>query len=101
MTRFVVVNEQGPRWDDRRSMREQHGWAEHAAFMDALEASGFVLLGGPLSYGPRHRALLVVEATDESGVRARLAEDPWMRDGTLRAVSVEQWEVLLGKPRLG
>lgn len=32
-------------------MREQALWAEHAKFMDALTAEGFVVLGGPLGEG--------------------------------------------------
>jgi len=66
MTYFVVTCEHGPAWDDSRAMRQQAGWDEHAAFMDALVAEGFVVLGGPLGEG--RRALLVVEATDQDDV---------------------------------
>lgn len=94
---FVVVNEQGPAWIEGRPMREQPGWSEHAEFMDALEAERFVVLGGPLRGGARHRALLVVQGADEPSVRRRLATDPWLRSGTLRLLSLEPWEVRLGK----
>lgn len=100
MALFVVVNEQGPVWRDGRPMREQDGWDRHAAFMDSLESDGFVLLGGPLRGGSKHRALLVVQGRDERAVRGRLAEDPWMRTGVLRTVSFEPWELLLGRGRL-
>ena len=99
MPLFVVVNEQGPSWTDGRTMQAQHGWPEHAVFMNALESERFVVLGGPLRGSPHHRALLVVQGANEAEVRARLAEDPWMRKGVLRNVSVEPWELLLGTLR--
>jgi len=97
MPRFVVINEQGPAWVEGRSMREQAGWTDHAAFMDALEADRTVILGGPLRGSGKHRALLVVEGPDERSVRHRLELDPWMRSGILRNVSFEAWELLLGR----
>ncbi len=96
MAHFVVINEQGPGWDDKRVMRKQKGWAEHATFMDTLEAERFVVLGGPLKYS-KHRAILIVSAPNEQVVRQRLAEDPWMQNGLLKNVDVYPWEILLGK----
>lgn len=60
--------------------------------MNALEAEGFVVLGGPLRDG----ALLIVEAETVEAVRARLASDPWERSELLVVASVEPWEILLG-----
>ena len=97
MAYFVVINEQGPGWDPDRPMRGQAGWAEHAAFMNALEAEHLVVLGGPLGNAPKHRALLVLEAPDEKAVRDRLSEDPWMRSGTLVIGELWPWEILLGR----
>lgn len=71
----MVINEAGPAWDDKRSMREQKGWNEHAAFMDALADERFVILGGPLKYH-RHRAMLILDVPNEEVLRNRLAEDP-------------------------
>lgn len=97
MPYFVVVNEQGPSWHDGRPMREQAGWAEHASFMNELTEKRFVVLGGPLKGGARHRAMLIVDAPDERTARRRLAEDPWMRSGLLRHLTIEPWEPLLGE----
>lgn len=97
MPYFVVINEQGPGWDNKHPMREQKGWNEHAAFMDALESERFVVLGGPLRNYSKHRAMLIVNAFDEKAVRERLAEDPWMRTGVLRTIEFYPWEILLGK----
>ena len=97
MALFVTINEQGPHWNPARSMREQEGWAEHAAFMNALVDDRLVVLGGPLRKGDRHRALLVLRATDEETLRARLADDPWVRSGILRMDELVPWELLLGE----
>lgn len=94
MQYFAVTRERGPAWDGTRSMREQEGWAEHAAFMNALAADGFVLLGGPLGDG--ERILLIVDAESEGAVEARLADDPWTPMGLLRLARVEPWDILLG-----
>jgi uncharacterized protein YciI len=94
---FVVINEAGPAWEEKRPMREQKGWTEHASFMDGLEAEHLVVLGGPLKGYSKHRALLVINASDESLLKARLAEDPWMRTGILQTIQFYPWEVLLGK----
>ena len=96
MAFFVMINEQGPGWEPKRAMREQKGWTEHANFMDALETEHFVVLGGPLKYS-KHRAMLVVNSSDEEGLRKRLAEDPWMRSGVLRTIEIYPWDILLGK----
>jgi uncharacterized protein YciI len=91
---FVVDRAKGPAWDHARPRREQVGWDEHAAFMDALVEDGFVVLGGPVGEGDGDNALLVVEADDEEEVRARLADDPWPAE-VLTVESVRRWSVLL------
>jgi uncharacterized protein YciI len=95
---FALTEVSGPAWDPALSMREQLGWPEHAAFMDALVEEGFLFLGGPIGDGTSHRILLIVEAADEAAVRARLAADPWLDNGRLSLSSVDPWKVLLGKP---
>jgi uncharacterized protein YciI len=82
-------------------MREQEKWTEHASFIDALTDDGFLILAGPSDVEAHHRAILVVNAVSEQVLRARLAHDPWMRMGVLRVLTVEPWEVLVGKERLG
>jgi uncharacterized protein YciI len=94
---FAVTRRSGSAWDDGRGLREQDGWDEHAAFMDALAAEGFVLLAGPLAGARFHRALMVVRADSEDRVHARLAADPWT-GSMLETVAVEPWQVLLGDP---
>ena len=90
---FAVTNVNGPAWDPSRGRREQAGWDEHAAFMDALVDDGFVVLGGPI--GDADRVLVVVEAAHPQEIEARLATDPWHRDGILRIDTIERWTIWL------
>jgi hypothetical protein len=53
MAVFAVTLVNGPRYDESRPRREQDGWDEHAAFMDALVDDGFVILGGPSEMATR------------------------------------------------
>ena len=89
---FLVTEKRGAAWDPSRQRREQDGWHEHAVFMDALAADGFVVFGGP--FGDETDVLLVCDAPDEDAVRARLADDPWL-GGILEIASVQRWTILL------
>jgi uncharacterized protein YciI len=92
-TYLAVRRARGPAWDGALPMRSQAGWAEHAVFMNALAAEGFVVLGGPLGTG--EQVLLIIDAPTEETARARLAGDPWSAAGLLEIASVEPWSVLL------
>ncbi len=95
---FLVERGQGPDWDFTRGRREQRGWDEHAAFMEALAGEGCVVLGGPVGADvDRGVVLLVLAAESEAEARARLAEDPWEGD-LLFTRSVEPWRVWLRAP---
>jgi hypothetical protein len=96
---FLVRQVRGPAWDHTKPRREQRGWDEHAVFMDALTDEGVVLLGGPVGEGDGTDAVLVLDLPDETTVRARLADDPWNKDGTLVIGRVELWKVLLDRSR--
>ena len=91
---FAVLRQRGAGWDGSRSLDEQREWREHAAFMDGLEADGFVLLAGPLQ--DTGDALLIVRARDEQEVHAKLAADPWTRLGLLRTSRCAAWTLRLG-----
>jgi uncharacterized protein YciI len=92
----VVVLRSGPQWQVGRPLEEQPGWEEHADFMDALVADGFIVLGGPL--GDEHRVVHAVEAESEQAVRDRLSEDPWSGSHLVIDV-VEPWTIRLdGRP---
>jgi uncharacterized protein YciI len=92
-TYMAVRRVRGPVWNPAVPMRDQAQWAEHAVFMNALAAEGFVILGGPLGAG--EEVLLVVDSSSEHAVRRRLAADPWTGSGLLEIKSVEPWTILL------
>ncbi len=95
MTYFAVFREPAAAWDPSCPMREQARWDAHAAFMDALTAEGFVVLGGPLGDGKQF--LLIINAENEAAIEARLAEDPWVPMRLLRIARIEPWQILLGR----
>ena len=92
-TLFVVTRIRGQSWDTDKPLRSQHEWPEHATFMEQLATDGFVVLGGPL--GDEGEVLLVVDAADESEIRATLARDPWSQLGILEVSAVQRWTILL------
>jgi len=97
MANFAVRLVHGPGWDSSRQIRDQWGWAEHAAFMDGLVGDGLIILGGPVGDG--EQTLHVVEAADESEIRSRLAADPWAEAGLLRIGTIEPWALWLDSRR--
>jgi uncharacterized protein YciI len=91
---FAVFDTRGPHWNDSKPMEEQADWRAHADFMNGLLAEGFVLLGGPLT-GTRD-VLLIVRATDEAEIEARLEKDIWVAKGLLRRRQINPWWLRLG-----
>jgi uncharacterized protein YciI len=94
---YLVTLAKGPAWEHALGRREQRGWDEHAAFMDALAEEGVVVLGGPVGEGDGEVTLLVVDVDSGAAIRGRLADDPWM-DTVLTIASVEPWSVWLRSP---
>ena len=92
---LVIVRRSGPEWDHSKPLEEQSGWADHAAFMDGLVDSGFIVLGGPLD---AVRVAHAVEAASEDEVNATLARDPWSYSH-LRIETIEDWNVRLDGTR--
>jgi uncharacterized protein YciI len=95
-TFLVTEHRDGRAWSPPLPLREQSGFAEHAAFMDALVAEGVVVLGGPLA--DEHRVVLVVNTESEQAVRERLQQDPWM-GSHLSIAGIEGWTILLDARR--
>jgi uncharacterized protein YciI len=97
MPYFVVVRERVGAWDWTLPLRQQREWAAHAAFMDALAAEGFIVVGGPLGHEDKARRVMhIVVAPDARAIEARMREDPWTPLGLIRTVSIEPWTILLG-----
>jgi uncharacterized protein YciI len=91
---YLVELANGPDYDPTRDRREQDGWDEHAAFMDALVDTGFVFMGGPIGDG---HVLQIVQASSEEEILDRLSRDPWY-ESVLTIVSIRPWEVWLRAP---
>jgi uncharacterized protein YciI len=92
MSTFLVMRRQtGPQWDPARSLREQSGFAEHAAYLDGLVEHGNIILGGPL---PGRLVALVFQAESLEEVRALLADDPWT-GSHLVDDCIAPWTILL------
>ena len=94
-TYFAVRRRRGPRWNAALTMREQAGWGAHAAFMNALAADGFIVLGGPLDDGGE--VLHIVDAPNVDVIRARFDADPWTQTSLLEMVRIEAWTILLDR----
>jgi uncharacterized protein YciI len=92
----VVLRRSGPQWDASRRLEEQSGWDEHAAFMDRLVDTGFIVLGGPLA--DEERVVHAVEAESEDAIRATLARDPWS-ETHLQIDTIEPWTIRLDTRR--
>jgi hypothetical protein len=94
---LVVLRRSGPEYSHSKPLEEQPGWAEHAAFMDALVDDGFIVLGGVL--GDEVRTAHAVESESEDAIRERLARDPW--SGTHLVVdSIDRWTIRLDQRQL-
>ena len=94
----VVLSQSGPEWDHSQPLEGQTGWTQHAAFMDQLVESGFIVLGGPL---PGHRVAHAIEAESEEDVRSTWERDPWS-GSHLVIESIEPWTIRLdGRARQG
>ena len=89
---LVTLRRSGPQWRAGLPLEEQSGFSQHAAFMDRLVESGFVVLGGPLS--DEVRVVEAIEAPSADAVRTTLAEDPW-NGSHLVLESVEGWTIRL------
>jgi hypothetical protein len=94
---FLVITSRGPEWDVSRGRRDQDGWQEHAAFMDALVTEAVIVLGGPLA-DPHHggHTALLFRADSEDEIRRRMAADPWSGH-LLRIDDVQRWWLWLGR----
>jgi len=94
MPLFAVIRTRGPAYQPDRPLEELAAWRAHADFMNALDAQGFIVVGGPLTDGPD--VLHIVRANSADEIRARFAADPWERMDLLRTVRVAPWTLRLG-----
>lgn len=92
---LVTLRRSGPEWDNSKSLQEQSGWADHAAFVEGLVDAGFIVLGGAVD---DERVVHAIEAASQEQVQATLAQDPWAYSH-LRFDTIEAWDVRLDGTR--
>jgi hypothetical protein len=91
---FAVTLSRGPAWNAELPMEQQVEWDAHAALMDAMDAEGFVVIGGPLDDTPY--VLLAIRADDPVEIRTRLDADPWHANRLLEISRIAPWTLRLG-----
>jgi uncharacterized protein YciI len=91
---FAIIRTRGEAWRPGVSLERQEDWTGHARFMDELESSGFVVLGGPLE--GTEDALLIIRAESPEEISSRLAADPWTALAVLRTGRIAPWTLRLG-----
>ncbi len=91
---FAVIRTRGPAWQPSLSLEGQPEWPAHARFMNNLEASGAVILGGPLEGTPD--VLLVMRADSADEAAQYLQGDPWTDLNLLVVETVMPWTIRLG-----
>jgi uncharacterized protein YciI len=94
---FVMVSSAGANRDLSKGSREQPFWDEHAAFIDNLDAEGFILMGGPLV--DEGGAILIVHAANEHEIREKVKNDPWYGNDILKLQSIKRWEIFIDNRR--
>jgi uncharacterized protein YciI len=95
---YAVTRSRGPAWDPALSLEAQTGFEEHALFLAELEASGFLLLGGPLDGTPY--VMLAVRADSEIEARRMLSPDPWELSRHIETTRISGWKLGQGAGRL-
>lgn len=93
MDLYAVWRRRDGDWEAGRPIEEQPQWAEHAAFMMAGAADGFVVLAGPID---DIGALIIVRAASREAAEARLAGDPWTISGLLATERIARWHLRIG-----
>ena len=93
---FVALVERTEKWDRSKEAFEQEGFAEHAAYMAELEASGFIAMAGLLAES--ELILFVLRADDIDEVREAFAGDPMQQSGLARILSLEEAQFRIGAP---
>ena len=98
MTRHVIVRfRAGPTWEPGGPVREQPGWDEHAAFVDALVERGTIVMGGP--YSDNSGTMMLLEGVDAAEAERILADDPFIENGVFLLEEIREWTVFVDELR--
>jgi uncharacterized protein YciI len=92
-TYYAVLLRPGSRWDPAKPVREQPLWDEHARFMDAMFATGVVVLAGP--FADQTGSLVILQARSAAHARELYRDDPWTVHDVLVVADVKEWTIFL------
>jgi hypothetical protein len=92
-TYYAVFMRPGSGWDPHKPVREQPLWDAHAEYMDAMFATGVVVLGGP--FADRTGSLVILKAGSADDARAMYRDDPWTVHDILVVADVKEWTIFL------
>jgi uncharacterized protein YciI len=93
VTLYAVTRSQN--WDPSLTMEQQRSWDEHAAFMDDLVDRGIIVLGGP--FEGAQKVLMIFDAESPEAIETTLADDPWTQMGLLTTLTIDRWQIRLGR----
>lgn len=86
-----VVTLELSKWDTAKSPNEQPGFAEHHANVEKLAKEGVLLVGGPFLDEKDSKptgAMLIVKAENAAAAKKIVAEDPIIKNDTMKIGSV-------------
>src|SRR5262249_20346875 len=94
---YFVTFRTGTAWVPNTESPQQPGFREHADFLNEVDRTHRLLIGGPLADYSQIQIAMEARSADEA--RAILANDPWIRSDTTRIETITKW-VLLIDPRV-
>ena len=81
---------------DEQARRRDKVRPEHRAFLSILLDQGALLASGPLADDGAPGALLIMSAASSGEVAALLDDDPFNREGLIKARVIRQWTPVFG-----
>jgi uncharacterized protein YciI len=81
---------------DEQARRRDKVRPEHRAFLSTLQDKGTLLASGPLADDGAPGALLILAAASSREVGLVLDDDPFNREGLIKARVVRQWTPVFG-----
>jgi hypothetical protein len=87
--RFLTVYEPGPNWVEGKSIFEQPGIRDHAAYHQGLWREGKVVRSGPFTDGNGGATVLVAPSPEEA--QKLIDADPAIKSGVMKPAMLRPW----------
>ena len=79
---------------------DEAGWHRHilphVAWLQDRLRDGSLIASGPFAGSPVKSALLIVDAPDRPTLDARIATDPFAREGLIENLTIREWDPIFG-----